>query len=362
MRRLHPFLQPFSPFLRLDAPPSARCATPVPSSSPLFPTRLGFLRAQTTPKSQLFGAFPLFLEIAVPQSWGAVTELPLVPLASWRENKHPGRTATPCAPLSQRREDAKRDLTPLRTVRDLCECLFRFSAAPPWAAVTELPLAPLASWRENNHPAKTATPSAPLSQIREHPKRDLTPLRTLRDVCESLFRFSAAPPWAAVTELPLVPLASWRENKHPGRTATPCASLSQRREDPKRDLTPLRVLCGESPPGRTLRRAPVERTLSLCYTRLRRPEQQEAHSQAHTRFLRRTKPIMNERAIETILHRHSCRRHEFPDPPPLEYSPTQEIALAPLFPISMAACAEKASRQALLRHEVTPGEALVGAL
>jgi len=183
---LNTFLPPIRPFLRLTAAPSVCRPIPAPSFSPLFPTRLGFSRAQTTPKSQLFGGFPLFLEMAVPQSWAAVTELPLAPLASWRENNHPGKTATPCAPLSQRREacpraraefremtatalmpwcgqraaarDPKPDLTPLRSLRDLCESLFRFPAAPPWAAVTELPLAPLASWRENNHPGRTASP------------------------------------------------------------------------------------------------------------------------------------------------------------------------------------------------------------
>ena len=104
MQPLNTSFPPIRPFLRLDAPSSICRPIPVPSFSPLFPTRLGFSRAQTTPKSQLFGGFPLFLEIAVPQSWAAVTELRLAPLASWRENKHAAKTATPCAPLSQRRE------------------------------------------------------------------------------------------------------------------------------------------------------------------------------------------------------------------------------------------------------------------
>jgi len=344
MPHLNTSFPPIRPFLRLNAPSAVCRPIPAPSFSPLFPTRLGFARAQMTPKSQLFGGFPLFLEIGTSSSlralcalcgslfrfpaappWAGVTELPLAPFASWREKKNPGKTATPCASLSQTREacpraraecremtatalmlwcgqpaaarHAKRDLTPLRTLRDLCESLFRFSAAPPWAAVTELPLAPFASWRENKHPGKTATPCAPLSQRREacpraraefremtatalmlwcgepaaarDANRHLTPLRTLCDLCESLFRFSAAPPWAAVTELPLASLASWRENKHPGKTATPSAPLSQRREacpraraefremtatalmlwcgqraaarDPNQDLTPLRV-------------------------------------------------------------------------------------------------------------------------
>jgi len=107
MPPLNTFLPPIRPSLRLNAQPLHSEPSPAPSSSPLFPTRMGFSRAQTTPKSQLFGGFPLFLEIAVPLSWAAVTELPLAPLASWRENKHPGKTPTPFAPLSQRREDPK---------------------------------------------------------------------------------------------------------------------------------------------------------------------------------------------------------------------------------------------------------------
>ena len=253
MPHLNTSFPPIRPFLRLNAPSAVCRPIPAPSFSPLFPTRLGFARAQMTPKSQLFGGFPLFLEIGTSSS--------------------------------------------LRALCALCGSLFRFPAAPPWAGVTELPLAPFASWREKKNPGKTATPCASLSQTREacpraraecremtatalmlwcgqpaaarHAKRDLTPLRTLRDLCESLFRFSAAPPWAAVTELPLASLASWRENKHPGKTATPSAPLSQRREacpraraefremtatalmlwcgqraaarDPNQDLTPLRV-------------------------------------------------------------------------------------------------------------------------
>ena len=97
----HPPLRSLRLCERRSWPPSLR-----PLRSPrfpfhLFPTRLGFSRAQTTPKSQLFGGLPLFLGIVVPQSWAALTELPLAPLASWRENRNPGKTATSCAPLSQ---------------------------------------------------------------------------------------------------------------------------------------------------------------------------------------------------------------------------------------------------------------------
>ena len=85
MRSLNTSFPPIRPFLRLNAQPLHSEPSPAPSSSPLFPTRLGFSRAQTTPKSQLFRGFPLFLETVAPQSSAALPQLPLAPLAPWRE-------------------------------------------------------------------------------------------------------------------------------------------------------------------------------------------------------------------------------------------------------------------------------------
>jgi len=81
----HPPLRSLRLCERRSWPPSLR-----PLRSPrfpfhLFPTRLGFSRAQTTPKSQLFRGFPLFLETVAPQSSAALPQLPLAPLAPWRE-------------------------------------------------------------------------------------------------------------------------------------------------------------------------------------------------------------------------------------------------------------------------------------
>ena len=91
MSPLRAFLPPIHPFLRLHAPPPFRRLTPALFFPPIFPTLLAFFRAQTAPKSQLFGGLPLFLErITLParRLWLHLRGMAIPPMSTSRDFNH----------------------------------------------------------------------------------------------------------------------------------------------------------------------------------------------------------------------------------------------------------------------------------